>query len=127
MILKVNKDIIQDAINITNGIYAPLNGFLRASDLKSVLYDMRLKGGEIWSIPIVLDINKNDYRKLKNQRHIILTDKDGTQQIILNNIEIYHYNKKEFVRKVFGTLDEKHPGIESVNNMGRRRYRVSKN
>ncbi|MEA3449827.1 MAG: hypothetical protein U9Q85_02515 [Patescibacteria group bacterium] len=52
----VSNNIIQDAINIKNGAYAPLSGFLGEKDYKSVLNNMRLASGEIWSIPVAVPI-----------------------------------------------------------------------
>ncbi len=116
--LKVSKDIIQDAVNITNGVYAPLVGFLYQDDFLSALDNMRLKNGAVWSIPIVLDIGKEDYKRLKNEKKLVLTDREGKLRAILDNIEIYPYNKEEFALKVFGTVDNKHPWVAEVMAMG---------
>ena len=51
--IKVREEIIQDAFNIIHGIYDPLDGFLYSYDFYSVLDNMRLSNGKIWSIPIV--------------------------------------------------------------------------
>ncbi len=109
---------MQDAENIVNGAYAPLGGFLREKDFKSVLDSMRLDNGKVWSIPIVLDINEEDYKKLKKESNIVLMDKNGGKMAALKNIEIYKYDKKEFARKVFGAEDINHPGVRVVMEMG---------
>jgi sulfate adenylyltransferase len=116
--LKVSDDILQDAGNIVCGAYAPLKGFLREKDFKSVLRDMRLEDGKVWSIPVVLDINKEDYENLKRESVVALTDDNGAPRFILDNIEIYPYNKKEFALRVFGTENLSHPGVREVMEMG---------
>lgn len=116
--IKVNKDIIQDAINIYNGVYAPLEGFLREKDFQSVVENMRLASGEIWSIPIVLDTERDVYEKIKNERTVELTDENGEPRARLDNIEIYPYDKEVFANNVFGTLDPAHPGVKEVMGMG---------
>lgn len=116
--LKVNSDTIQDARNIDNGAYFPLRGFLREKDFQSVLDNMRLSSGEIWSIPIILDINEESYKKLKNENTILLVDENDKPKVLLDNIEIYSYNKKEFANKVFSTEDIDHPGVKAVMEMG---------
>ena len=83
--IKINKDILQDAINIANNVYAPLVGFLREKDFQSVLDNMRLTNGAIWSMPIVLDINQEDYDRLKNEKQIVITDNEEQTKVILNN------------------------------------------
>jgi sulfate adenylyltransferase len=108
-IIEVGKNIIQDAVNIKNGVYAPLGGFLRACDYKSVLDGMRLQNGDIWSIPIVADIDGMNYRKIKHAKKAVLRH-SGTS-VELDNIEVYPFDKKELAAAVFGTLDANHPGV----------------
>ena len=72
--INVNKDIIQDAVNIRNGVYAPLAGFLGQEDFLSVLNNMRLASGAIWSMPIVIDISREVYRELKDNKQISKAD-----------------------------------------------------
>jgi sulfate adenylyltransferase len=115
--LKVNNNIIQDAINIANGVYSPLCGFLREKDFKSVLDSMRLSSGEVWSIPIVIDINKENKNQLENKNNVVLIDDNDNEVAILKNIEIYSYNKNEFARKIFGTEDLSHPGVKATLDM----------
>jgi len=116
--LRVNNNIIQDAINIFNGVYAPLNGFLRKEDFQSVLDSMRLANGQVWSMPIILDIDEDNYTKLKDEKKVVLVSEDNKQKAVLENIEIYKYDKKELAEKVYGTQDIKHPGVAGVMSMG---------
>ena len=115
--LKINNDIIQDAKNIVNGAYYPLTGFLREKDFRSVLDNMRLVNGLVWSIPIVIDIDKENKKKLENENHVVLVDENNNEVAILENIEIYPYDNKEFVKKVFGTTDNNHPGVAEIMDM----------
>ena len=41
---------------LATGAYSPLRGFLGRADLDSVLVSMRLAGGTLWPIPVVLDV-----------------------------------------------------------------------
>lgn len=117
--LTVNNDTTQDIKNIANGTYDPLVGFLRGDDFKSVLDNMRLRSGDIWSIPIVLDINEDEYQKIKDESAVELVDSGDNPLAILENIEIYDYDKKEYAHKVFGTTDSEHPGVADIMNKGR--------
>ena len=116
--IKVNNDIIQDAVNFARGVYAPLRGFLRERDYNSVLGDMRLSDGRVWSMPIVLDIDKETAKKLKPGEGLILTDSASKERARLDNIEIYDFDKKDLALKVYGTADFKHPGAAAAMNMG---------
>ena len=44
---------------IMSGAFAPLKGFLGKDDHDSVINNMRLISGEVWPIPITLDVDEN--------------------------------------------------------------------
>jgi len=113
----LDDDQCQDLQNIIRGVYAPLRGYLREPDYKSVLEQMRLSGGEPWPIPIVLDIDSDDANRFSSGKDILLSDINGRPVARLVNPDIYKYDKTEFVKKVFGTLDENHPGVKQVFSM----------
>lgn len=116
--IKVREEIIQNAFNIVNGVYYPLDGFLYSYDFYSVLDKMRLSNGKIWSIPIVLDVSKEVAQSLKNETKVSLIGEESESIVELENIEIYNFDKNEMAKKVFGTLDEAHPGVKEVMGMG---------
>ena len=51
---------------ILDDSFAPLNGFINQSDYNSVLKDMRLINGNLWPIPICLDLNEEQIQNIKN-------------------------------------------------------------
>jgi len=118
-IIILDEEQIKDVRNIANGAYAPLSGFLKKKDFQTVLSDMRLENGTVWSIPIVLDINETDYNRLKNSEQITLTNKNKNPIATLKNIEIYNYDKQKFAKNIFGTLDKNHPGVKEIYEMGK--------
>lgn len=111
----VSNEIIQEGINITDGLYSPIKGFLSEKDLSSVLEKMRLASGEIWSMPILLDISKENAEEIKNEKDIIITD--GERELIVSDIEIYNYDKEILAEKLFGTKDPNHPGVARAMEM----------
>jgi sulfate adenylyltransferase len=112
--LKLSKENIEDANNIANGAYSPLRGFLKKADFVSVLHNMRLANGLIWSIPIVLDISQQQARTFKNANRILLQNEADKIIGEIRNFEIYEYDKNEYAKSVFGTIDKMHPGVEAV-------------
>lgn len=112
--IKVDYNIIQDAINIANGVYKPLVGFLKRDDYQSVLDNMRLADGSVWSIPIVFDINKDEYDAVKNEEFIRLYSDQNDSEVTLKIEEVYPFEKDEMTRKVFGTIDREHPGVNEI-------------
>lgn len=108
----IDWEHIRDVKNIASGAYAPLKGFLKQADFQSVLDLMRLKNGEVWPIPIVLDITTNQVEK-----NVLLVSEDGEEIAKLKNTEVFENPKKEFAKKVFGTTDLAHPGVKHVMEM----------
>ena len=47
-----------DITNIANGTYTPLEGFLTSVDFESVVNNLHLADGTLWSTPIILDIER---------------------------------------------------------------------
>jgi sulfate adenylyltransferase len=112
--LAVNDDVLRDAKNIALGIYSPLAGFLRQNDTDSVLERMRLAGGTVWPIPIVLDAPSNRARDFIKGGSVILEDGSGQNRALVENVEAYPLDKKHFAARVFGTDDPAHPGVRAV-------------
>ncbi len=115
--LKINNQQIQEIQNIAIGIYSPLKGFLNEADFYSVINRMRLSNGLIWPMPIILDINNKTRQQIKNEKQIILTAQNNKPIALLQNIQIYKYDKNNLAEKVFSTLDKKHPGVAEVYKM----------
>ncbi len=111
--INVSSEIIQEAKNIVDGVYDPLRGFLRRNELTGVLEKMRLPGGEIWPMPVVLDINKDTAEIIRNETSVRLGG-NKMEDIVLSNIEIFDFNKAYLAYKLFGTNDINHPGVANV-------------
>ncbi len=116
--IKLSHDRIQEIANMATGLFSPLDGFLTREQLVSVLEKKRLPDGIAWTIPIVLDIPRWAYADIKKQRLLTLTDDKSKPIAIMAIKEIYGYDKKNFARKIYNTLDLSHPGVREVMSMG---------
>lgn len=110
--IKVSSEIIQEARNITDGVYQPIKGFMDEAEVDSVLENMRLASGEIWSMPIVLDIDKKTAKELEDKKEVVITD--GKSEFLLKNIAVFKHKKENFVKRLFGTSDKEHPGVARI-------------
>ncbi|HMB66281.1 MAG TPA: sulfate adenylyltransferase [Patescibacteria group bacterium] len=117
--IKVAPAVLREAYNIFDGVYAPVSGFLKRSDLESVLFNMRLSEGGIWPIPIVLNISEREYRDLGDAEQISLTDERGKTRVVLDDVEVYEYDREIYVRQVFGTDSNDHPGVAAARQGGK--------
>jgi len=115
--LEVNTNLSEDILNISQGIFSPLEGFLCNNDLENVLNEKRLESDTPWTIPILLDFNKKDVQELQAGDQILLKNIENGVKALLDIEEIYSYNKKVLAQSVYGTQDMNHPGVANVYNM----------
>ena len=113
---EVSSDIRNDAENIATGVFSPLVGFVGQEDFLNVLKEGRLSSGVPWTIPIVLDSEKQIAKQMEDLGDVILCS-DGQKFGILHVHEIYEYNKQDMANAVYGTTDTNHPGVSRLFKM----------
>jgi len=96
--------------NLAMGVYSPLTGFMKKADFESVLDGSRLTAGAAWTVPIVLDVSEADARRLGKDDAVALRYQ-GRLLALLRREEEYGYDRERYAKSVFGTNDEKHPGV----------------
>ena len=111
--LVLNERQICDLELILNGAFEPLNQFMGQEDYESVLENMRLSTGELWPIPINLDIDKKTKEEydLKIGSEVALRDHEGFLIATLTITDIWKANKEKEAMCVYGTKDKYHPGV----------------
>ncbi|RLF66748.1 MAG: sulfate adenylyltransferase [Thermoplasmata archaeon] len=116
--IDISKETAVDVENIARGVFSPLEGFMTKNDYESVLETMRLEDDTPWTIPIVLDISKEDLKKkgIKEGDEIVL-EYNGIPIAFMAIEEIYDWNKKYHAVKVFKTDDVNHPGVARTYGM----------
>ncbi|KAG0681348.1 Sulfate adenylyltransferase [Pichia californica] len=96
---------------ILNGGFSPLTGFNTKTDYESICNNMRLASGEIWSIPITLDVSEETSKIFSENERVVLRDpRDDAPLAIITIADIYKPNKEEEAKKVFRG-DPEHPAI----------------
>ena len=115
--LEINTDLSEDVLNISNGVFSPLEGFLYDNDLEAVVKEKRLADDTPWTIPILLDFDKQDIKDLKEGDAVLLTNKENGVLAQLDIDEIYTYDKKTLAQEIYHTKDTDHPGVANVYNM----------
>lgn len=98
-----------DLEQILVGAFAPLNGFLNEKDYRSVVDSMRLSSGELWPIPIVLDVPSDNVRQIGER--LILCDRFGNPVAYFTVESVYVPDKRREARAVYGTDNPEHPGV----------------
>lgn len=110
----VDDDLANDIENIADGIFSPLEGFLVQDDFESVVRKGRLSNDTPWTIPIILDVDKQMATKMKDSHETLLKNHEGSIFAVLNVEDVYTFDKKSMAKGVYGTTDPKHPGVEKT-------------
>lgn len=109
--LDTSMDLAADVENIADGIMSPLEGFMNQDDLNSVMDHGRLASDLAWTIPMMLTVDKDTAKKVKDAGEILLRDPLGHKYAVLHVQDTYKLMRKEMARKIFGTDDTAHPGV----------------
>ncbi|KAF3000727.1 Sulfate adenylyltransferase [Curvularia kusanoi] len=102
---------------ILNGGFSPLEGFLNQKDYESVVQTERLSDGNVFAMPITLDVSKEtiDSLGVKAGARVALRDfRDDRNLAIITVDDVYQPNKAEEAQKVFGG-DPEHPAVKYLN------------
>ncbi|MFB9276851.1 sulfate adenylyltransferase [Cohnella cellulosilytica] len=110
--IPVNAWTISDLDLIGVGAFSPLTGFMNENDYLSVVNDLKLTSGEIWSIPITLAVSEDYAKKLSvGQKAALVGESDGVVYGVIDVESIYKADKRHEAVKVFKTDDMEHPGV----------------
>ena len=119
--LVLNPVNVSDLELVAVGAFSPLTGFLGAADYISVVDDMRLTNGLVWSIPITLAVSAETAQGLRDGQEVALVDASrGTEQVlgILELAERYTYDKNREAQQVYRTTETAHPGVARLYEQG---------
>lgn len=115
--IKVNTWTLSDIDLIAIGAFSPLTGFMTESDYRSVVDNMKLANGVVWSIPITFPIAKEIASELRiGQQVALVGEQDDTIYAVLDVESIYLVDFTEEAIKVYKTDDQEHPGVKNLFN-----------
>ena len=119
----LNSAAAANAVMLGAGYFTPLKGFMNLADAMSVATDMQTTDGLFWPVPIVNFTD--DVAGLDVNRRIALRDPnvDGNPiMAVMDVASIENISVEQLdtmTDKVFGSLDENHPGVATFRNLGR--------
>jgi len=111
-----------DCEMILDKSFHPLNRFMTEDDYNSVLNEMRLSGGELFPIPITLDVDKEFFKKLEIGEQIILCEKEGFKIATMTIESKWQPNFQRESKLVYGSADQYHPGVNYLFNTSNEFY-----
>ena len=109
MRVSINEETLQDIINIETGLLYPLDGFMREQDYRFVVESCTMADGQVFTIPVTLDIPQEIYDEVSGGEVIQLSF--GNEDVAQILVESKFVMTDADIEKVFCTLDESHPGV----------------
>ncbi|CZT46554.1 probable sulfate adenylyltransferase [Rhynchosporium secalis] len=109
---------------ILSGGFSPLEGFLNEKDYNGVVENNRLADGNLFSMPITLDVSDEQIKDLgiKAGARLTLRDfRDDRNLAIITVDDVYQPDKAKEAKLVFGG-DEEHPAVKYLNNTAQKYY-----
>jgi sulfate adenylyltransferase len=112
-----------NAVMLGAGYFNPLKGYMGLQEALKVAEKMQTKDGLFWPVPIVNVVK--DAGPVKGAKRIALKDPNvaGNPVIAIQDVVAIETatedQMKSMAEKIFGTLDEKHPGVANWMSAGR--------
>ncbi len=115
--IEIDEDLIFDLEKIAIGAFSPLKGFMNEEEVFSVIEKMKLPDGFPWTIPVILQIKKEDFEKTVKGEKVFLMFNNEIYGFIYAE-DKYKINIDYLCEKTFGTKDERHPGVLHFKRKG---------
>ena len=107
----LNDRQLCDCQMILDQSFYPLNRFMTKNDYYQVLKKMRLESGDLFPLPVVLDVDEKFSQKLVLNEQITLRNKEGFVIAKMTIESIWEPNLGDEAELVYGTRDPLHPGV----------------
>ena len=102
---------------LVTGALSPLSGFMGEKDYRSVLDEMRLSSGLVWSIPITISTDDQGIKRIGRADSVALTL--GDRPVALLDVEqVFQRDRRQEAESVFLTTDGSHPGVAALDAAG---------
>jgi sulfate adenylyltransferase len=111
--IELSEELVMDVDKIAIGAFSPIEGFFSKADFEGVVENMKLANGTSWTLPIILDVSEEIAEKIIIGQKIALIEKGKSVPFaILCVNDKYGFDRRNTVKKIFGTDDDAHPGVK---------------
>ena len=115
--ISLRQDQYLELEKIGLGAFLPLDHFMNEAEFTTVTETMRLPDGSPFTIPVFLDVDKEFANRAANAACIELMYQ-GIKVGELFPESIFTCDKEKAARHVYGTTEEKHPGVKRFYDLG---------
>jgi len=112
--IEVDEKTLLDVVQISEGTYSPLRGFMNEDELFSVLDHYKLPSGVVWTLPILLQMNESDQGLIGQMVAI----SHGQIYAVMKVSDIQKIDLDNVAQKWFETNDLNHPGVANFKQRG---------
>jgi sulfate adenylyltransferase len=109
--LTLTKRQLCDLELLLNGGFSPLKGFMDRATYEDVIGQARLPNGDLWPLPVILDVDADFADTLEAGQVIALRDAEGFMPAVLMVTEVWGADKAREAEAVYGTVSRTHPGV----------------
>jgi sulfate adenylyltransferase len=104
---------------IADGALSPLEGPMKSAEWHKVLEDeVIVSGGEAWAwtIPLSFPVTDAEAGSLEAGSSAAVRTEQGDVVAVIDDIEVFDYDKAKYIASVYGTERTDHPGGRMVEN-----------
>ena len=107
----LNERQLCDLELLLSGGLSPLRGFMGQAAYESVVDNLHLPDGTLWSIPLLLDVSAQQAEKIEPGQTLALRDDEGFMLAVLDVEDKWTPDKRHEAAEVYGTTSTEHPGV----------------
>jgi sulfate adenylyltransferase len=120
--MRVTRADLSTVHRLADGTLSPLDGPMRAEAWQRALEEKRvLVDGRpyAWGIPLALPLTDGEAAALSPGGSVAVRSEEGAVVAIVDELEVYGWDKERYVREVYRTERLDHPGGRMVQNDAR--------
>ena len=114
--IQISERAVYDLELLATGGFSPLDRFMGRRDFERVVGEMRLAGGQLFPIPVVLPVDRSPAIRLDGE--VALRDPHNELLGVLTIEEAYEWDRAESTQQVLGTRDVRHPLVGEMQRWG---------
>lgn len=115
--LVLNRHQYLELEKLAFGAFSPLTGFMNEAQFNGVVKHMRLPSGDIFTLPVVLDVSAANARRLRGLSRVALVfSAEEVGEIVPESV--FTCDKLDVAKQLFETSDGAHPGVRTFLSGG---------